>query len=129
MELTNKTTLRAYLAHIRGKAVLMAALRFEYTEHPENFDGAPEETETIQRIRKTWEQLTTDVDKALGVHLMPWHCLATTKSLTRENISGIRDPLRISMKDLKAKADKARLQDPTIALLESWDTEAKEPGC
>jgi len=124
MELTNDTVFRGYLAHIRSKAVEMAALHFEYMNHPDATEPVPL-SDTGKQIRETWEILCRDVEKVLGVVLVPWNQLAKSSKLinyAKQPIGGRygNDPLRIRMGVLKERTDKARLKDPEITLMKSW---------
>lgn len=132
MELTNSTILRGCLAQLRSKVREMAALQFEYREHPDS-DGAAPESPAQAQLRKMWGGLRTDLRKVIGVEIVPWNKLASRAELIQTYIppTGARnqfDPLRITMGALKDRADKARFKDPDIMLLKSWDKAAKEAG-
>lgn len=125
MKLYNTTLLRAFLAHLQSQARQAAALRYEFAAHP---DARQADMPAVpSALVETWESLSRDLVKVLGpeAQLKKYGELAAAGSFHRvQQIAG-RDPFRITLVELKRRADKARLKDPTITLLKSWDVSAK----
>lgn len=118
MELTNDTLLRGFVAHMQSIARRRAALFVAATEHPDA-KGPPETR--IDAIQEQWEIVRRDVMKVLEVQLKPWHELCLPGPPESHVPFAGRDDLRITFRVLKARCDKARLKDPSITLLKSWD--------
>lgn len=110
-------TLRGFLSHIQANARRRAVLVGEYVLHPNNPEHkAPNTNDELERL---WDDLRRDLKKVLDVDLCPWARLISDSDFDM-NVGwerGAPDPYRIRMGVLKAKADRARLKDPSITLL------------
>jgi len=118
--LDNESLFRSYLAHIQRMVRQRAGLLHELVEHPD-FHG--EIIPNSDPLRKSWEMLARDTEKVLGVQLVPFNELVKSGTFTRHPSTyqeGAKDELRITMRVLKARADKARRKDPSITLMKSW---------
>lgn len=128
MILNNNTILRGFLAHLQSQVRERAALIAESIDHP---DATPEtravvsNREASEPMRKMWEEVRRDIRLILGVELRPFHQLARPGSFVDDS-KHVIDPLRITLGQLKPRADKARRQHPEITLLKSWDLEARK---
>lgn len=143
MTLDNNTIFRGYLSHLRAMIAKLGVLEFQYMEHPENethessFAKDPERAGRRAQMRETWDSLREDTMKVLGVVLPLWSQIPESSELIRGYCPTVfgdaprqapgNDPLRITLKALKLKADRARRKDESITLLKSWDLEAKKP--
>lgn len=110
-------TLRGYLSRIQSLARRRAVLVGEYVLHPDNPERNPPAVN--EELEVLWGRLRQDLKKVLGVDLCPWANLISNSDFDM-NVGwerGAPDPYRIRMGVLKAKADKARLKDPSITLL------------
>lgn len=127
LTLTNKTLLRAYLAHIQSQARHAAALHHERMQHP---DSRGKGIKSDPALSKTWNLLSRQLVQVLGpeAELKPYGQIVKKGSFSRFESPGGRDPFRITMKALKLKADKARRKYPKLTLLKQWDLAAKEPA-
>jgi len=122
-------TLRGFLSHIQSLVRKRATLVGEYVLHPENTAGKPPATAN-KAIQELWEVLQRDLKKVLDVDLCDFGRLVSDPSFDMGAgwERGLPDPYRITMGTLKVKADKARMKDPTITLLDSvvWDPTEKD---
>jgi hypothetical protein len=116
-EITGDTLLRALLAHIQSNMRQHAALRVEHDLHPD----AAALSDALRESRKMWKSLSSDLVEVLGPEaaLKPFNQLAKDGSFHAVEIIA-RDPFRITIRELKRRADKARLKKPEINLLKSW---------
>jgi hypothetical protein len=128
MDVNNNTIFRGWLAHQVSLARRRAKLIGCVVSHPDNKGKAYTPSKESTEINQEWEQLRTDIKKVLDFQLPPYHALADPEAdPLRWEAQHIMDPLRLNMRQLKARSDKARLKDPSITLLKSWDLKAKEP--
>lgn len=110
-------TLRGFLSRIQANARRRAVLVGEYVLHSDNPEHkAPKTNDELERL---WDNLRRDLKKVLGVDLCPWGRLISDPDFDMNAgwTRGAPDPYRIRMGVLKAKADRARLKDPSITLL------------
>jgi len=124
MDLTNDTTLRGYLTHVHAEVKKLTKLYGEWMIR----GGGKRDTTELDKMRALWTELRTDTYKVLSIELLEFDALFHSTAVVSEgdaveHASGA-DPLRIRLGVLKRKADKARLKDPSITLLKSWDLEA-----
>ena len=119
MEITYDLTLRGFLSHIQANVRKRAFLVGEYVVHPDNPERkAPKISDEVEVM---WESLRRDLKKVIGVDLCPFGKLLSDSTFDL-NVGwdrGAPDLYRIRMGVLQMKADKARLMDPTITLLNS----------
>jgi hypothetical protein len=119
MEIHYDLTLRGFLSHIQANVKRRAFLIGEYVAHPDNPERkAPEISDEVEVM---WESLRRDLKKVIGVDLCPFARLLSDSTFDL-NVGwdrGAPDPYRIRMGVLQGKADRARLKDPTITLLNS----------
>ncbi len=125
--LNNDTLLRAYLAHLQSMARHYAGLLLERSAHVSESKIASKDM--LGCIRDEWQVLNRDLIKVLGPEaaLKPFEQLANARTFHTNPVTG-RDPFRIKFRVLKKRADRARVSDPNITLLKSWDLKAKEPN-
>lgn len=123
--LNNDTTLRGFLAHLQSIARKRVALVGEAADHPDATEETRGKLVTPDAIKDAWGIIRRDIGKILGVELVEYHELPRSETFTTQPIGG-RDELRITMRVLKKRADKARMKDPSITLMKSWDLAAKE---
>lgn len=123
--LHNNTLLGGILCHLQSQVRERGRLIMEAADHP---DLTPEQAaELLNRpaakaIRDEWEVLRRDLWKVLNLQLKPFNELVAAGGPVAGNHGPCgRDPLRTTMRQLKHLADKARLKDPTITLMKSWD--------
>lgn len=114
------STLRGFLSHIRSLAVQTAGLHFAMLHHP---DVTSEHLEKLAVsnpvIKEKWDSIRADLMKLIEVDIVPYNQLCESADIVAWQGRPHVDPLMISMKHLKQKADKARLKDPTITMLRS----------
>ena len=119
MEVHYDLTLRGFLSHIQALVGRRAFLVGEHILHSDNPERkAPEIKDEVEVM---WDSLRRDLKKVIGVDLCPFAKLLSDSTFDL-NVGwdrGAPDPYRIRMGVLQMKADKARLKDPTITLLNS----------
>lgn len=118
------TSLREFLNLLQLGQKKRALLVGEYVMHPDNVERKAPEINL--ELEKRWEIMRRDLKKVLGVELCPWGRLVSDASfdLNVGLARGAADPYLISMGELKKKADRARLGDPSILFLKDMVFEA-----
>ena len=124
-QITGRTTLRGFLAHLQSNAREQAKLYGAYVMHPDNEQMTPPQGSRNESIKSLWDILRRDLKKVLDVDLLPWGELSTAPTFTCRGSVGdghdpSPDPFRIRFSVLKQRADRARIKDPSITLLGSW---------
>lgn len=79
-------------------------------------------------VCEMWESLRTDLAKVLDLHLLPAAQIQISAGdvYVMDPANCGKDTSRITFRELKKQADKARRKDPSISLLRSWDAVAKD---
>ena len=132
MEINNDTILRGFLSHVQAGARTRATLMGAATDHPDNnLERQAERSRGLEPLVEQWNIIRRDIKKVLDVDLREFHELALPGSFEKAGyevgfLHGSRDLFRITMGQFKLKCDKARIKDPSIQLMKSWDLKARK---
>ena len=125
--LHNGTLLLSFLSHLQAVQRKIARLQFEAVNHPQ----ATEETRRRharpqEEARECWEILRKDLWALFELQLVPFSELVSARFPYYEKPQRRRNPLRMTMAQIKAEADKARTRGRDIQILRSWDLATHE---
>ena len=76
-------------------------------------------------MRKQWDIIRHDLKAVLEMDLRPFNEVARKGSVLNP-LNGCADPMRLTFRQLKKRMDKARVRQPEIKMLRSWDLNAPE---
>lgn len=133
MTLDNDTLLGSFLAHMHSQVRRLAGLDFEKANHPDSRRcPAPvkyechAQRETRLVMEEQWHIIRNDLREVLGLDLKPFNELARPGPCYRGCLPSLKDPMRLTFRQLKKQMDKARRKNPELKMLRSWDLKAKE---